>query len=330
MKTVSFRETIISIRDKIIDPIYFLNGDDHYIQALFVEELMTSMSFDETVEKHFIAAESADYTSVVTDLYSDSLFGVKKLYVLHNPTRISGKAKDDLFRYCSTPNLNNCLILILDKVDRRLAFYKNLSKLVKPINTLPPFPNKMVGWIKFLIKRSGLETTHESEELLLELCGDSVYHIANEIEKMKIGLPENSIIKPSHIKTFCGWQKEFFPWHLTDAVGRRDLKDSILIVRSLLAQGVDTSLIISQLGTLFQELCLMSLPNEEEVVVKKIGWLNQIITRKLPIYFNNFSHYELETILSLLYDADRKMKTGKAKGEMLLIPLLYKIKAGYA
>jgi len=330
MKSVGLRETFDAVRNGRLSSAYFLNGDDYYIQSLFVDDVMKALSSNGSAEKYFISTESADYTSVMADLLSDSLFGEHKLYVLHNPTRISGKAKEDFFRYCSSPSSNNCLIVILDKVDRRLAFFKNLSKILPPINTAPPFPNKMAGWVQFLLKSNGVSATSEASELLLELCGDSVYHIANEIEKIKIGIPKNCQIDVSHVKCFCGWKREFFPWHLSDAVGRRDLKQSVQIGRSLISQGIDVSVLLSNLATLFQELYLMRLPNGDDGSSPKTGWLNQILSRKLPNYLNNFSQNELEEIVRSLFKADQNLKTGKSSGDRLLIPLLHRITVGHA
>ena len=42
-------------------------------------------------------------------------------------------------------------------------------------------------------------------------------------------------------------------------------------------------------------------------------------------YLNNYSKEEIEKILILLYKSDVKLKTGKLSGELLLIPLIYKI-----
>ena len=313
-----------------LEPVYFLNGNDYFLQSLFVDEVMAALTKDEAPEKSYFSAESVDYTAVVTDLFSGSLFGGKKLVVLHNPTRMSGKTKDDFFDYCRQPNSDNSLIVILDKVDRRSAFTKNLSQIVSPIGTSPPFPDKMASWIEFLLKKNDLSATKDARELLLELSGDSVYHIANEIEKIKIGLPEDSKIEESHVADFCGWEREYFPWHLSDAAGSKDFHKSILIGKSLLHHGVDVASMVTQLSILFQELYLMSLHDGQESDLPRTGWLNQILTRKLPTYFNNFSQNELEQIVKALGEADRNIKTGKGSGETLLVPLLHRIAVGYA
>ena len=329
MKQKSLRKTVDEMREGNVEPVYFLNGDDYFLQSLFVDEVMVALTKDEPPEKIYFSAESVDYTAAVADLFSGSLFGGQKLVIFHNPIRMSGKTKDDFFDYCRQPNNDNSLILILDKVDGRSAFTKNLSKIVPPINTSPPFPNKMADWIEFLLKKNGLSATTAAKELLLELSGDSVYHIANEIEKIKIGLSEDSEIEESHVAEYCGWEREYFPWYLSDAAGSKNLHNSILIGKSLIHHGVDVVSMVAQLATLFQELYLMSLPNGEDSDLPRTGWLNQILTRKLPIYFNNFSQNELEQIVKALGEADRNIKTGKGSGETLLVPLLHRIAVGY-
>jgi DNA polymerase III delta subunit len=74
----------------------------------------------------------------------------------------------------------------------------------------------------------------------------------------------------------------------------------------------------------------MALPEGESNASPKTGWLNQILSRKLPHYLNNFSQDELEKNVRALFTADQNLKTGKSSGETLLIPLLHRITIGYA
>lgn len=329
MKSKSLRTAVDQLREGTVEPVYFLNGDDYFLQTLFVDEVTKALATDQPPEKSFLATESVDYASVVADLSTGSLFGGRKLTILHNPPRTSSKARDDFLAYLRAANREHCLVVIQDKVERRSAFFKQLSAVVAPVNTSSPFPDKMAGWISFLMKRSGLTASGNAIDLLLELSGDSLYHIANDIEKIKIGLPEGANIEAHHVQSFCGWKRKFFPWNLSDAVGERDLNRSILIGRSLVTHGVEVTSLIAQLATLFQELLLMSLPQGEEGAGPRTGWLNKILTRKLPSYVNNFSKDELERSVKALGQADRDIKTGRSSGEAVLIPLLHRIAGGH-
>lgn len=322
---MTLRENITSIRNGHLQAVYFLNGDDYFLQSLFIEEIIKELSSDQLIEKNFFSGESGDYTALMNSLFSGSLFFQKKLFVLHNPTRISGKIKDDLLSYFANPNKNNCLVVILDKVDKRSSLYKNISKYFQPLNTSPPFPSKMPQWINFLINRSGLVISKEGKELLVEICGDSISHVANEIEKIKIGTLDNSKVESEDIIKFCGWERSYFPWQLSDALGRKDTKNSIHIGRTLLSRGLEVSILLSQVAIFFQELYFSLLPKNGKESLPMTGWISQSLTRKLPSYLNNFSKEEIEKILILVYKSDIMLKTGKLSGELLLIPLIYKI-----
>ena len=320
---MTLRENIASIRNGHIEPVYFLNGDDYFLQTFFIEEIIKELSSDQLIEKNFFSGESGDYATMMNSLFSDSLFFEKRLFVLHNPTRVSGKIKDDLLSYFANPNKNNCLVVILDKVDKRSSLHKNISKYFQPLNTSPPFPSKIPQWINFLIKRSGLEISKEGRELLVEICGDSISHISNEIEKIKIGSLDNPRIESEDIIKFCGWERSYFPWQLSDALGRKDTKNSIHIGQALLSRGLEVSMLLSQVGIFFQELYFSFLPKNGKESLPMTGWISQSLTRKLPSYLNNFSKEEIEKILILLYKSDIKLKTGKLSGELLLIPLIH-------
>ena len=108
-------------------------------------------------------------------------------------------------------------------------------------------------------------------------------------------------------------------------MGRKDTKNSIHIGQALLSRGLEVSILLSQVGIFFQELYFSLLPKIGKESLPMTGWISQSLTRKLPGYLNNFSKEEIEKILILVYKSDIMLKTGKLSGELLLIPLIYKI-----
>ena len=70
MKQKSLRKTVDEMREGNVEPVYFLNGDDYFLQSLFVDEVMVALTKDEPPEKIYFSAESVDYTAAVADLFS--------------------------------------------------------------------------------------------------------------------------------------------------------------------------------------------------------------------------------------------------------------------
>ena len=55
---MTLRENIASIRNGHIEPVYFLNGDDYFLQTFFIEEIIKELSSDQLIEKNFFSGES--------------------------------------------------------------------------------------------------------------------------------------------------------------------------------------------------------------------------------------------------------------------------------
>ena len=70
MKQKSLRHTVDEMRRGKVEPVYFLNGNDYFLQSLFVDEVMVALTKDEAPEKSYFSAESVDYTLGV---YQESL-----------------------------------------------------------------------------------------------------------------------------------------------------------------------------------------------------------------------------------------------------------------
>ncbi|MCH8068450.1 MAG: DNA polymerase III subunit delta [Candidatus Marinimicrobia bacterium] len=321
-----FKETIRKIRQTNIEPVYFLNGDDYYLQMFFIHEVEKYLSKKQKVERIFLIPEITDFPQIVAELNSVGLFPEPKLFILQNPTRIKGQLRKELLQYCKSPIENNCLIIVIDKYDPKMKLISDISAILGVINTSPPYPNKIIQWVNFLLDHNNLNATSSAIEKLAELCGDSVYHISNEIEKMKIGLGDKDSVSESDVLRFVGWKRKYYPWHFLDAIGNKKYIQAVNIGKSLLSEGTDISILISKMTLLFQEILFHHLKNGEGGgKVDQIGWLGGNITRNLSKYKIHYSKEELGGIFHYLALVDQKTKTSRFDSLMLLQPLLYKI-----
>ncbi len=320
------RKTIDEIRAGQIDPVYFLNGDDFFLQNLFMEEIEKSLSKEEAVEKVFEVPDSGDFNRILSELNSGSLFVQKRIIILQNPTQIKGKNRDLFLAYCDSPNPTNCLIIVIDKWETKNALVKALTEKVGVISSSPPFPEKMAGWARFLMNRSDLKATDEAIETLIELSGDSVYHLNNEIEKIKLSMDERTAVEKGDVLKHSGWKRNFYPWHFVDAIGRRDFGSSVKIGKNLMDQGRDISSLISHMTTLFQELlfrCMDASGKKEKE--KQWFWLSSQVRKQLSQYEKGYRKSELPQIFRLLRVADETVKSMSIDPETILVPLVYKV-----
>lgn len=322
----NYRETVNSIQAGKIDQVYFLNGDDFFLQNYFIKEVEKALAKTAQPERIFLVPEAGEYGRVVQELNSISLFPQPRLFVLYNPIQIKGKNREELLAYCKSPNPDNCLVIVIDKYDPQRKIIKDLSGIVGSINTSSPFPERMAGWVNFFLKENNVTATGDAVDRLLELSGDSVYHLANEIQKIILGLGDRTTVVEEDVLRYAGWRRNYFPWHFLDAVGNRSFDQAVLIGKSLLDQGSDVSLLISLLTTLFQELLFKQLDNSEGKSREfKVFWLSRPIKQRLPNYQKRYTKIELQRIFRILARADRKVKSSGGDVNSILIPLIYRI-----
>jgi len=254
----------------------------------------------------------------------NSLFSTNKLFIIHNPSRLIGKEKENLISYCKNPNLNHTLIFSFDKFENKFLLFNNFSKFFTFINTSTPFPNRIIAWLDYILNKKKINANFETKNLLIDLYGDSLYHLSEQIEKIKINLDESDEISRESIVKFSGWKKDYFPWELLDSVGKRDFNKSIKICNALFDQGVDPSYILNQLVSLFIEIYFSFSKTNNDL---KIGWLNKIILNNIPIYSQNYNKSKISFIIKDLLLIDKTIKSSSVEKKNLILILLFKIQS---
>ena len=323
MPEKTIRNAVKDIRKGLKTSLYILNGNDYYLQSIIIDELINYYTKSGVVEKKFFSSDSQNFTSIILDLKMDSLFNTNKLFVINNPSRLIGKEKENLINYCKNPNLNHTLILSFDKVENKFLSLNNYFTL---INTSTPFPNRITAWLDYILNKKKINADFETKNLLIDLYGDSLYHLSEQIEKIKINIDETDKISKESILKFSGWKRDYFPWQLLDSVGKRDFNKSIKICNSLFDQGIDASYILNQLVSLFIEIYFSFSKTNNDF---KIGWLNKIILNNITIYSKNYNKSKISFIIKDLLKVDKTIKSFSVDKKNLIKILLFKIQFYY-
>ncbi|MEE9166291.1 MAG: DNA polymerase III subunit delta [Candidatus Neomarinimicrobiota bacterium] len=319
-------EAVKTVKSGRIDPVYFLNGDDFFLQHFFIQELEKTLKKESDPEKLYLDPDEGDYPSILMELNTVSMFPEPKLFILRNPGTIAGKNRKEFLDYCRSPNRDNCLVIVIDKYDPRVKLVKELSHIVGSITVSTPFPEKIGIWVDYFLKQFNLTATDDAIDSLLELSGDSVFHLYNEMQKIALGVEESSVIEKEDVIRYAGWKRSYFPWQLLDAIGEQNLDDALLIGKRLLDQGLEVSVLISLMTTMFQELLFSHMEDGSgKGNVHQFLWLSSKVKKKLPQYKRVYSRIRINRIFRHLAYADERVKSSGGDPTVILIPLIYRI-----
>ena len=311
------------INSGVVDNIYFLKGEDQFLQNFFIDKLCLNIFSDSLRFKRFLTTDEFSGKEIIDSILSSDLFATKKLFILKDPQKIKGKPLDELLKYCNNPYDNHFLVLINDNFANTDSFSKKVPKNILKLNVSTPFFSELLKWAKFFIKENGKIISPKLLNEIVENCGDSLYNIKNEIDKICL-LNDEEEIKGKYINSETSFSRARKRWELINAIGTRDLEKSIKLAKLITNNSNSMVSIIFTLITFFQELLFIKMNNG--TFIKPDGYipLSRSIQNSLVNFSSKYSKDEIVSVIRKLKEIETKQKTSNIDDETELISFLYK------
>ncbi len=318
-------EVLRSVKNGNIDSIYFFLGDDYYLQNLLIREI-SKMIFNKIDEnKTFLSSDDMKSEEIIDRITQSDLFSTKKFLILRNPGTLRNKARSDFISYCKNPMLSNYLIIIEDDFSDRKSITKELKKINNTVSVQTPFPNEIRKWTKFMLSEKNISYKDNVLDTIIEVAGDSLFHIENEIEKISLNINDGEEITKESIDQLSGWKMQYKRWQFFQILGKRDLDKSLVLGLSLLNQGNTMISLMYPLTAFFQELFYIK--NNSGTFANKNSYipLPPSVIKELPQIANRFNKEEIEYALAILGKIDQRLKTTSLSDEALFTHFLFSV-----
>jgi len=316
------KKTLSEINNGIIDKIYFLKGEDQFLQKFFIDKLFANIFSDSQGFKRFFTINEFSGKEIIDSILSIDLFVTKKLFIIKDPQKIKGKPFDELLNYCNNPFDNHFLVLINDNYADSDSFSKKIPKNILKLNVSTPSYGGLLKWARFFIRENGKTISVELLNEIVENCGDSLYHIKNEIDKICL-INKEIEIKKDYIDSETSFLRGRKRWELMNSIGIRDLEKSIKLARSLINSSENMVSMIFPLMTFFQEILFIKM--NYGTFIKPNGYipLSRYIQNNLGDFSRNYKKHEIELAIRKLKEIEIKQKTSNIEDETELISFIY-------
>ena len=314
--------TLSKINNGVIDKVYFLKGEDQFLQNFFIDKLFSNIFSESQGFKRFFTTNEFSGKDIIDSILSSDLFLTKKLFIIKDPQKIKGKPLDELLNYCNNPFDNHFLVLINDNFTDSDSFSKKIPKNISKLNVSTPFYSDLLKWAKFFIKENGKTISVELLNEIVENCGDSLYNIKNEIDKICLINNEEEIKKD-----YINFEASFFRgrkrWELMTSIGQRDLEKSIKLAKSIISSSENMVSMIFPLMTFFQEIMFIKMNNGTFSKPNSYIPLSRSIQNNLVDFSMNYGMSEIELAIRKLKKIEIKQKTSNIDDETEFISFLY-------
>ena len=319
---MKIKEAITGLKKDMIYPIYLLKGDDHFLQNFFIEKLSEEYFGSSKIEKVLMLPDDMSGKEIVDRITTTDLFSTKKIFIIRDPQKIKGKASIDLANFCKNPVADCVTVFLNDDWAIKSSFFSKVEANAMQVDVQTPFANDLKKWTKFLIKKRGKTASLHVENTLIELAGDSLAHLDNEIEKICLIIGNRSAIEIEDVERFSGWERDRQRWEFLLALGEKKYSRAISLGRNLITKSESMLSLIIPITALFQEMLFHKMQNGTFNTYRGYIPLPPSVKKRVSYFSRSFKLAEIEGALRILSEIDKRQKTTFSKDETELIQFI--------
>ncbi|MFC1887523.1 DNA polymerase III subunit delta, partial [Candidatus Cloacimonadota bacterium] len=218
-------------------PCFFLFGSEYFLKDKILEILLKKFSDKESEQFDTVKlyADETNSANIIEQLEMNSFLSDFKLIIVKNFDKLTNKDKDAIAQYLKNPVETSILILDSEKLDKRVNSYKIITQNSISIQCRSPYGvQDILAWLRNELSGKNIRMDHETANLFANYIEPDYLVASNELEKLIIASKNKHIITREDVAECVGRSKSNSIFDLQNALGRKDLKSSLIILENLL------------------------------------------------------------------------------------------------
>ncbi|MFD2825488.1 DNA polymerase III subunit delta [Leeuwenhoekiella polynyae] len=310
------------IKNKNLKPIYFLMGEEPYYIDQLADFIADNVLTEE--ERGFnqmvLYGRDVSLDDVVSQAKRFPMMAERQVVIVKEAQDLSrailaqsDKNKNTLEAYAENPQPTTVLVFCYKykKLDKRKKVYKAISKSGLLFESKKLYENQVGDWIRRVMTGKGYTVEPKAAHMLVEFLGTDLSKINNELEKLRLILPEGSTITPLAVEQNIGISKDFNNFELQRAIGDKDVVKAHRIINYFAQNPKDNPMVvtIALLFSFFQNLLIYhGLPSKDKSSVAKALKVNPYFVGQYVDAARNYPMKKVSHVVNLLRTADVKSK----------------------
>ncbi|HEX3256403.1 MAG TPA: DNA polymerase III subunit delta [Gaiellaceae bacterium] len=289
-------------------PAYFLTGTDRPKIGRALRRLRSRFG-DEAVET--LAADEASGEDVAASLNSLGLFGAGRLVIVQGVERWKKGDHEAVAAYVGDPAPGTVLALVADEPPKDGALAKLVSgKGGEVLAYDVPKPKDPSVWVRSEFVRLGAQATDDAAKRLVEIAGDDIALLEQEVEKL-VTWAGGEQIGPREVEQLAVPVHESPAWALSDAWGSRNVGEVLAACEAELDKGTEPFLVAVRLASQVALVRRVQALAAEGLAAREIaGRLkkHEFPIRKALGHAEHYSRDELDAAIVRLAELDAALK----------------------
>lgn len=307
-------QILTDIQSGKLYPVYFLMGEEPY----FIDAIANCIENNvlSVTEKEFnqivLYGRDTDIESIVSNAKRYPMMAEKQVLIVKEAQHLSRNI-EQLLDYVAQPQPSTILVFCYKykTLDKRKKLAKAVNKTGLLFESKKLYDNQVGDWIRKDLAMNNYKIAPKAASLLVEYLGTDLSKVVNELNKLKLILPEGTTILASHIEENIGISKDFNNFELRKAIGERQVVKANQIINYFAQNPKNNPLVltISLLYSFFSQLLIYhGLKDKSKHNVASALRVNPYFVGDYQRAARNYPMKKVSRSISLLREADLKSK----------------------
>lgn len=305
---------IADIKNRKLKPIYFLMGDEPYYIDLIADCIDKTVLTEDEKGFNQVVLYGRDTTveDVVANAKRYPMMAEYQVVIVKEAQELSRNI-DKLESYAENPQPTTVLVFCYKykTLDKRKKVTKNIEKNGVLFESKKLYENQVGNWITQALIASGYKIEPKASAMLVEFLGTDLSKISNELDKLKIILPQGTLINAEHIEKNIGISKDYNVFEFRSALGEKNILKANRIAQYFAQNPKDNpiTLITSQVFAFYLQLLQYhGLSDKSPANVAKVLKVNPYFVKDYETAARNYPMKKVSAIVAALREIDLKSK----------------------
>ncbi len=305
---------IADIKNRKLKPIYFLMGDEPYYIDLIADCIDKTVLTEDEKGFNQVVLYGRDTTveDVVANAKRYPMMAEYQVVIVKEAQELSRNI-DKLESYAENPQPTTILVFCYKykTLDKRKKVTKNIEKNGVLFESKKLYENQVGNWITQALIASGYKIEPKASAMLVEFLGTDLSKISNELDKLKIILPQGTLINAEHIEKNIGISKDYNVFEFRSALGEKNILKANRIAQYFAQNPKDNpiTLITSQVFAFYLQLLQYhGLSDKSPANVAKVLKVNPYFVKDYETAARNYPMKKVSAIVAALREIDLKSK----------------------
>lgn len=257
---------IQSIQAGQLAPIYFLHGEESYfidIVSDYIEDNVldeASKAFNQIV----LYGKETEFKQVLDQAMQFPMMASHRVVIVKEAQSMKGF--ENLLSYFQNPSEQTVLVIAhkhksFDK--RKKKLWDAIKKNAVILESKKLYDNQIPNYIISIAEENKLQISNKTAFILAEHLGNDLSKITNEINKLKLNLPEGSEVTLDHVQKHIGISKDYNVFEFQKAIGEKNKLKAYSIARYF-AENKKAHPIQMNMGSLYNYLSKLFIAKKYE------------------------------------------------------------------